>query len=126
MLQEKPNANKIKTGVQIIFDRGNHWIVAANIHDDGTGAVKVYDSLYNCIDSKSKGVVKNLFETTAADISVVNMQKQHGSTDCGLFAIAVVTALLFGEDPSSLHFEQSCMRNHLLQCYIKQNFAKFS
>ena len=86
----------------------------------------MYDSLYSCIDSKTESVVNNLFNTTTSCICVAGMQRQEGANDCGLFAIAVVTALLFGEDPSSLHFEQSCMRSHLLQCFNKQCFEMFT
>ena len=125
LLQEKPTAQKIHKGVQIIFDRGNHWIVASNIHG---GGVKVYDSIYSSLDLKTLRVVNNLFNTTTGtmDISMADMQRQEGANDCGVFAIAVVTAVLFGEDPSCLCFEQSAMWSHLVHCFNKQCFEMFS
>ena len=49
----------------------------------------------------------------------VTVQKQNGGSDCGLFAIKIVTALCFGVDPESIMFEQSCMRTHLVDCFNK-------
>ena len=42
-----------------------------------------------------------------------NVQKQEDSSDCGLYAIADATALLFNQDPSTLFFNQSTMRDPL-------------
>ncbi len=51
----------------------------------------------------SKKVIKNL--CGASNIEVIDIQKQEeGGKDCGLFSIAIATALLFGEDPSKVHF----------------------
>jgi len=44
------------------------------------------------------------------------MQTQRGSVDCGVFAVAVATALANGNDPAALIFNQEKMRHHLLQC----------
>ena len=44
------------------------------------------------------------------------LQKQVGGTDCGLFAIAVITAIAHGKDPSQIQFKQEEIRNHLLNC----------
>lgn len=68
-------------------------------------------------------MIKNLFGN--GELHLVNTQKQEGVNDCGVFAIAVATGLLFGEDPSNLHFDQSSMRSHLLQLVIStlKNFV---
>ena len=49
ILQRKKPPKKIKEGLQIIHDRGNHWLVANTI-DCADGVVKVYDSVYSSID----------------------------------------------------------------------------
>lgn len=128
LLQDREKVEKIKQGLQIIFDRGNHWIVASNIGCDN-GTVKVYDSLYTHVDEKSKAVIHNLFDlqcNTSDCIDIVGIKKQEGVKDCGLFAIAIATALLLGEDPATLHFKQSDMRNHLLKCYDTNKLSAFS
>ena len=38
------------------------------------------------------------------------MQKQVGGKDCGLFAIAVATAILFGKNITNTIFDQQKMR----------------
>ena len=45
-------------------------------------------------------------------LEIVQKQKQIGSHDCGLFAIATAIAVLFGHDAASIHFSQRTMRNH--------------
>ena len=46
------------------------------------------------------------------------MQIQKGSQDCGLFAIAIATALLNGLDMSQITFCQYDMKQHLISCFI--------
>ena len=41
---------------------------------------------------------------------------QNGSSDCGLFALASVTALAIGEEPGSHVFDQKQMRPHMIKC----------
>lgn len=43
---------------------------------------------------------------TPPKVQITKFKKQKGSTDCGLFAIAVVTALVFGQEPFTLKFIQ--------------------
>ena len=45
------------------------------------------------------------------------LQKQKGSTDCGPFAIAVMTSLAHKEDPSTAKYDQNKMRQHLMDCF---------
>lgn len=42
ILQTRKPAKKTKDGLQIIHDRGNHWLVASTI---GCGVIQVYDSV---------------------------------------------------------------------------------
>ena len=45
----------------------------------------------------------------------MNIHKQIGTTDCGLFAIATVTCLLFDGDPTTVVFDQNALREHLIK-----------
>ena len=49
-------------------------------------------------------------------IRFVDVQRQSGWSDCGLFAIANSTTLCGGLDPHLQNFEQSKMREHLKKC----------
>ena len=45
----------------------------------------------------------------------VNVQKQAGTKDCGLFAIANAVSMAMGEDPLSRDFDQGSLRRHLIE-----------
>ena len=40
--------------LQIIHDRGDHWIVASTLHDKGNCEILVYDSVYTKVDSSTR------------------------------------------------------------------------
>ena len=53
----------------------------------------------------------------------MNIQKQQGFKDCGLFAIANATSICYGDDPTALVYEQHGMRQHLLNCLEKEEMT---
>ena len=70
--------------------------------------------------------VKQMFGLKKADdINMVTMQCQKGNKDCGLFAIAVITSRAFGEDPSTVNYDQSNLRSHLVDCITKGELSLF-
>lgn len=71
--------------------------------------------MYSTIDEETDEVIANLFHS--ATVLMIETQKQEGSNDCGLFAIAIATAIVHGADPTRLRFDQVAMRNHLVQCF---------
>ena len=46
----------------------------------------------------------------------VDVQKQSGLCDCGLFAVAFATCLSHGMQPESVTFKQQELRRHLYKC----------
>ena len=50
--------------------------------------------------------------------------KQSGAIDCGLYAIAIATALAYSLDPTTLVFRQD-LRPHLLHCIEKKKMEPF-
>lgn len=82
-----------------ISNTSNHWVGLSTI-GCGNGLVKIYDSLNT---SPSAAPVTNscqvLFhQGKEALVANQKVQCQKGSGDCGLFAIAFVTSLCFGDD----------------------------
>jgi len=67
------------------------------------GQVKVYDSLYQFCDKELKLTIESLFQYNSNKpvIKVTQSQRQKGSTDCGVFALANATAIAFGVNPSN-------------------------
>ena len=124
LLQEKRGKGTFYVDkVQIIHSHGNHWIVAATI-ETTSHDVKVYDSVYDVVDGHTALLISNIFGTLAKPKSVV-IPKQLGEHECGLYAIANAAALCFGKDPATLHFNQSLMRIHLVQCLEQKRIANF-
>jgi len=113
--------------LQVVHCRGNHWILASTVHDDSSDRVMIYDSLYDNIDPGTLTVIHRLFGPTAMPESV-EVQKQHGTADCGVFAIAFATAICF-KQKLVVPFDQSLMRHHLVHNQnrygIKQNYSTY-
>ena len=53
------------------------------------------------------------------------VQQQHGSDDCGLFAIAFMLEVCQGNDVKAITFHQSKMRKHQLECLEKGIMSSF-
>ena len=119
--QYKELAVKMDTGLQIIHCHGYHW-VTAHKYASNIDVVQIYDSLYDTADDVVKIVVLNLFGSSVR-VEMAKIQKQQpNSNNCGLFAIAMATAISF--KTQSL-FKEPEMRQHLLQCFEKGAITLF-
>ena len=101
--------------LQVIHSRGNHWIIASTVHDEGPNKVMIYDSLYDNIDATTRSIISDLFGSAAMP-EIVKVHKQQGLKDCGLFAVAFATAICFKQE-LAVPFNQEIMREHLVQCF---------
>lgn len=106
--------------VQIVCIRGNHWICLSTMRCQPS-TVYVYDSLHGKLDAHTKKVVADLMQSKENQIEVryADVQRQSGASDCGLFALAFATTLYFGDNPETISYTQSAMREHLLPCIEK-------
>lgn len=107
-----------KSGIfcQILHDGGAHWVAVSNLYTNGTvGEVDVYDSLCSVPSLSLQMQVASIVMSTSSELhlNMRKFQRQRRSVDCGLFAI---TSLCYGIDPSSRHYRQHEMREHLLSC----------
>ena len=99
LLQDKSHTHPVSNAVQILFVRGNHWIT---VHTKEKGkVVHVYDSLYSTVDPTTARTIQTTFHCSMVNIRLEPCQKQKGSVDCGLFALAYATSIVFGEDVST-------------------------
>ena len=91
----------------------------------------MYDSLYRKIPKSGRQKfltsVAMLLNTSTPNMTIqwVDMKKQKGSSDCGLFAIASAASLCNGQDPSAQAFDQSVMRAHLALCFDCEEISHF-
>ena len=99
--ERKLTENQVKNKIQIIHRlHKEHWIVAITVGCEAN-VVKVYDSAFHSIDHTTKKVIVNLFQytDTLPTIKLGRLQKQKGSNECGVFAIACAAAIAFGAQP---------------------------
>ena len=83
------------------------------------GMMKMYDSSYSSLDAATKRLIHKEFPSSGVKsiINVVPSQKQKGTKDCGLFAVARATLTAFGIDPVKQKLKQEGLRSQLLKCF---------
>ena len=113
--------------VQVLHDGEGHWVTVSSIGLKHPAEVLVYDSKYSSASESLKTQIASLLHTEYPVIKLHyrDVQKQEGSSDCGLYALAFATALIFGRKPEECSFNQSLMRAHLLQCFEERKISCF-
>ena len=77
------------------------------------GDVNLLDSLMKpVISQEMQELAENLLGPNLNSITNMPVQQQTTSSDCGMFAIAFATCLVFGQDPSEVTFDIPRMRPH--------------
>ena len=112
--------------IQIIHcKKRKHWIVASTKWCK-PGDINIYDTLFSKLDAEGRHIIKQMFGLKQMKcINMVKVQKQQGTKDCGLFAIAMMTSLAHDEDPSDITYDQSKFRSHLIKCFVAQQLTTF-
>lgn len=98
----------------------SHWGVLQVVDKD----LCFYDSTYSNIAADTLQVIAQLVRSSdkGIDIKLMNVAKQYGSVDCGLYAIATVTCLALEMDPTIVVFHQDEMRCHLIKIFETKSF----
>lgn len=116
LLQNQENIGET-SAIQIFNIQKNHWICAAK--SEGKAKVLVYDTAYTKWDANSLSPLLKQFRCGKGIIKIIDgVQKQTGSADCGLFAIAFATSITFGKDPASTTYTQGLLRQHMKNCLM--------
>ena len=119
--------DSIRNRIQILFCKERkHWIVATTVNCSPY-EVKVYDSLFQYLDKDSLQLIERLFQCDNLNLDIIMTQrcKQEGCKDCGVFAIAIATAIASGLNPSRQNFKQEAMRGYLVNCFNKEILTPF-
>ena len=116
--------------VQVLHNGAGHWLTVSNIgatNCKGKPEIFVYDSMYQSVGSFAKTQIAAMLASEQAqiDVKMMNVQRQEGGSDCGLFAIAFAPALVNGIQPAQLNFHQDAMRKHLYNCLEKGELTMF-
>ena len=98
--------------IQIVHINKYHWVYLSNINSP-PGYVDVYDSLSSPVTQELRELA---FDLTGSAFRCVPVQQQANGSDCGVFSIAFVTSLVYGQNPANVTFIINQMRPHLLQC----------
>ena len=103
--------------VQLLHTGHNHWVCVSSI-GCLPGTVRLFDSLYHDIISQEvEDQVKDLvLADSFQKLEYAPCQQQRNGSDCGVFAIAFATSLVFGSNPQNLNFDITKMRPHLVAC----------
>ncbi|CAH1248769.1 Hypp8399 [Branchiostoma lanceolatum] len=108
---------------------GEHWVVSTN--KEGNTGITVYDSLYTTVGMSLRRQLVGLYkhhdsvDEGILPVTVICAQRQVGSSDCGLFAIANAVALAEGQCPTDVEFDQLKMRDHLDKCLMGKSLQMF-
>ena len=70
-------------------------------------------------------LLQTQFRCSKCNVKFVDVQKQTGVTDWGLFAIANATTIAFDGNPSKTHYNQGLMCKHLLECFTTKTIKPF-
>ena len=112
--------------VQVLHVSDSHWITVSNI-GCRSDSVYVFDSAYAFIDMDGKKQVCSLMKPTGDVLFMdfVNIQHQGNGSDCGLFALACATDLVYGRDPFLSYWNTKVMRPHLIKCLETKKMTCF-
>ena len=112
--------------VQVLHVSNSHWITISNI-GCGSDSVNVFDSAYALIDMDGKKQVCSLMKPSGDVLFMdfVNIQHQGNGSDCGLFALACATDLVYDRDPFLSYWNTKEMRPHLVKCLETKQMTCF-
>lgn len=121
--------------VQILHVDGNHWITVSSLghknRDDSTSGnesdITVYDSIYFRLSKHTEILLAKLLQTKQRSftVKISSVNKQAGIDDCGVFAVAYCTSLVYGQNPSTFVYNQTVMRTHLVKCLENKKLEPF-
>lgn len=123
---KKVKGQRTANSIQIVHcKKREHWITVSTKWCKSNQVI-VYDSVFKKLDAESRSTIMHMFGLkNSSDIVMVPMQQQSGGTDCGVFAIAVTTSLVFDEDPSEVTYQQASLRSHLVMCFASGKLTSF-
>ena len=89
--------------------------------------ISIFDSKYSRPSKDTEILLAKLINTdkSAITVKMANVTKQSGSSDCGLYAIAYITHIAFGLNPSLHVFNQSSTRQHFLKFLENKHLQPF-
>ena len=116
--------------VQIVNLGNSHWVCVSS-----TSKSKNSNQTHDIWDSLSRNKVSDELKKTISEYSFCKeenlelilkpVQQQTNGVDCGVYCLAVATALVHAVDPCLVAFDETKMRDHLVQCLQQKNMTLF-
>ena len=112
--------------VQILHTGNDHWVCISSI-GCVPGYVNLFDSLYHdsVIIQEVEEQTNDLLGGRLIGLDPKPVQQQTNGSDCGVFAVAFATCLVFGVDPTYIDFDVQGMRPHLAACLRSGRISLF-
>ena len=112
--------------VQILHSSGCHWVAVARLGSQEQ-EIEVYDSLYTSLPMRVKECLAGIVYSYKPSLTLkyMNVQRQRNLDDCGIHAIATVTALCHGVDPTQVTFDPKKLRSHFIECLTRKKMSMF-
>ena len=110
-----------------ILNGGNHWFTISTVGCRQSATVRVFDSAHTFVSFRNMEEIAALLNTPEKSITLqfMNVHRQDGSNDCGLYSLAYATAICSGMDPTAYTFDQKEMRPHFFKCIMNANVTPF-
>ena len=87
------------------------------------GIVQIYDSAH--FNRKCIAQLTNTQDSNSLTLAWLECDKQRNDSDCLVYYIDHIGALLFKQDPLSIAFDAKALRPHVLTCLEKGEFTQF-
>ena len=112
--------------VHIKLGKTDHWIALSTV-SWADGEIKIYDSLQLTPTGHTQKVIARYLKSKLPSITikVVNVAKQEGASDCGLYAITMMTSIANNDNPVNVIYNKQELRIHLQQCFENGITEKF-
>lgn len=106
--------------VHVELGQTDHWVLMSTVGCP-EGEVDLYDSLQHKPSLDTQTVIARYLRSSSSSIRIklINVAMQKGSTDCGLYAIAMMTSIAFKQDPECIVYDHNGLRLHLKECFDK-------
>lgn len=118
--------------IQIVNKGGSHWITLSN-SQTSLDVCTVYDSGFNLYEYSPNHIemlniqISKLFHTSNDFIEVrfADVAQQSDGHNCGFYAFAYCTSLIFNDDPRNENYSTQDLRTHALNCIRDNSVIKF-
>ena len=110
--------------IQVFLVNNNHWVTASTVGARADN-INIYDSMMLYPSSETLDLIAHFHRSTSRQLTfnIMHVQKQENDVDCGAFALAFLSSLVFFQNPTQLSF--SNLREHLAQCFTCGTISPF-